>query len=70
VAQTRPYYVDITPSFGGTAGSKISIGAATESAAGVMTAGDKAKLNAYPSYADLLTTINAIEARIAALEES
>jgi len=61
VTQTRPYYVDITPSFGGTEGSKISIGAATESAAGVMTAGDKAKLNAYPAW----ETLNA---RIAALE--
>jgi len=61
VTQTRPYYVDITPSFGGTAGSKISIGVATESAAGVMSAGDKKKLNAYPDW-------DTLNARIAALE--
>jgi len=63
VAQTRPYYVDITPYFGGVAGSKISIGTATESAAGVMTAGDKKKLNAYPDW-------DTLNARIAALEGS
>jgi len=62
VTQTRPYYVDITPSFGGEEGSKISIGVATESAAGVMSAGDKKKLNAYPDWETLNARIAALEA--------
>jgi len=60
---------NITASNGaGTAVSTINIPLVTSSRPGLMTIADKAKLDAYPAYADLADTITALTERVAALE--